>query len=274
MSVGELITAGLLTELGGETHNPHRKIDHIGAAVAHYCLPHAFHDGPVDIRIEEEGMWTRYPGNDQGESRYRIVIDPLDGTSDIARGRPYQAMGLLMTDTQGHFAASCVVGLSQPEILVADHNHAALLFCFHEGRTTLEPISLHRNDAVQTPLRVSVLKRRLTEHPEAYAFIDDSGAELTLDTFGGAGLLALVCGKVDAMIDLIKGQIWYEALPWGWTAEAIGCPVTAPDGSAIDFAGMLNESLADPDYRGRQQIVISRNREVADALVHMQASLA
>ncbi|MBI5449508.1 hypothetical protein HY948_04290 [Candidatus Gottesmanbacteria bacterium] len=265
-SVGELVQAGYLAETGGEVHNPHRRIDGIGAAVAYYYLPHAFPDMPVDIRIEEEGEWRRYPQNAYGDVPHcRIIVDPLDGTGDIPKGRPFQAMGILVTDADGRFVASCVVGLRRPEILVVDDTHATL-FDFDEKRFVLTPIPLQLDSGPREAVRVSVLKRRLEEDPGAYAFIDGERVQLVLDTFGGAGLLALAHNEVDAMLDW-KGQIWYEAVPWGMTAQQTGCPVTAPDGSAIDFAGMLAESLANPGYKGRQKIVIYRNPEVQAALL-------
>lgn len=264
--VGELVTEGFLKETGGQAHNPHRQIDRIGGAISNYYLFHTYSEVPVDIRTEEEGVWRRYPQNAQGEPYFRMVIDPLDGTSDIPRGRPFQAMGMVMTDHEGRFVASCVTGLRRPEVLVADGD-GARLFRFDEKRMALVPQSLHLDCTPHKPVRVSVLKRRLEEDPEAYAFIDGQNAALTLDTFGGAGLLALVSREIDAMMDRQKGQIWYEAVPWGMTAQAVGCPVTAPDGSAIDFAGILAESLINPNYNGRQKIVICRNREVQAALL-------
>mgnify|MGYP001561410245 FL=1 len=264
-SVGELVKAGYLMETGGEVHNPHQRIDAIGAQIAYFYLPRAFSTIPLDLHIEEEKVWKRYPVGAHGDPRYRIVIDPLDGTNDIAKGRPFQAMGILVTDADGRFMASCVAGLRRPEILVVDGTHAQL-FDFDEKRLTLTPEPLHVDAPVNGPIRVSVLKRRIEEQPDEYAFIDGSQIKLALDTFGGAGLLALAKGEIAAMLDR-KGQVWYEAALWGMTAQQAGCPVFAPDGSVIDFARLLADSLANPHYNGRQKIVICSNQQVAEKLL-------
>lgn len=255
-----------LDEISGSADNPCLTIDYIG----HQSLDDAIIDGqPTNtswLYIEElKSGKIPYPfisSNRMG------IFDPIDETSDIKRDKFTQTSGILIADRELDFYSAAVVSLVDNRILLLSRR-SALFMHYDENNDLIAPWMPHPgNIKKHSQLRIAILEKRIPEIL-ANTHLSINVKEITfIKTFGGFGLLELVDGKIDAMIDPVKGQPWYEAVLWGWCAERLGLVVTDPKGNHIDFLKILNFAKStDGANVPRVPIVISRNHELHNQLI-------
>jgi len=252
----------LLQPTGGHSYNPQRTIDEIGIAIADYIskLPTDMHN--FWIRTEENPVWSPgKPGEGFFEEADRFVfIDPIDETSAIPKGKRLQTSGIGIYNRDGELQGLGVISLVDDGIIFYAKNDSETVYTYPPQRAPEQ-----QSDA---PIRFATLTRRM--HALNNLPIASQGGEWTMDTVGGYGVCAMLNGTVDAMLDPVKGNPWFEYILWGPAAEKAGFVVTDPDGEPIDTASIVKYAIAkNPDDSYRIKFVISNNPETHKRILRL-----
>ena len=262
--------SGLTKGDWGSDYNPSLNIDIIGGLIASHIF--SSRPGPTSLFVEENKRWDKYGSRDLGE-RWIVMVDPLDETSGIKNDMKTQTTGMLVTDTNGEFLAGAVSSLVDNTILLVEKDGAVLInFDMKRQKVTTEKIT-RSNKKSLADFRVATLGRRFTksEQPLNKTQFSKNKQEPDLDSFGGYGLLSMIknghYGYIDAMIDPLMGQPWYEAVIWGYIAREMGLSVIGKDGMEIDFGSIIlkawEESDEIKDWKKRVPIIISQTPELS-----------
>ncbi len=252
----------LLQIVGGNTYNPECMIDVIGDDIATLLanqiknLPHLW------IRTEEGAAWENPKGDDTelSQGRYFAVIDPLDETGAISKGKRFQTSAIAIYSREGTLLTLGIVSLVDEKIMFFEHPDTVI------SPSTPSHTPDH-NDASQ-PIRIATMTRRMHALRDLPLF-QKEGA-WSMDTIGGYGLLAMNQGEIDAMIDPVKGNPWFEYLLWGPAAEKMGFTVTDPEGNPIDAKAIMKTALEkNPDNSYRIPFVTSRTPEIQSRILSL-----
>lgn len=255
--------SGMLEKTGGPDHNPTRAIDTVGSTVMQRIMGSI--STPALVYIEEEKRWLPFNRGSPGIP-VSITVDPLDETGPIRIGLRVQATAVTFADRFGEFIAGTIASLVDDELVLIEDGRVMTMRFYETSRgstrrSTIEPLARAAPEfrSVENA-RIATLPRRMHELQRLPMFRDRE----YLPTFGGYGLLEMIRGNIDIMLDPFKGQPWYEAVHWGPMAERAGLVVSDPLGMGIDFSNILSRAMHAEEV-GRVKMVIS-----AHPLLHEQ----
>lgn len=260
------LSAHLDTAIGnGPEYNPYKRIDLIPGIVAKKIWRNNPNQKHPQLFIEEDGFIES--GNFQMDRT--VIVDPLDGSSSIGTGLKDQVSGTVVCDGQGNFLVGGIASLVDNTLMIVENNKPPITLNYNELRGTIDEIHIVPTP-IHDPPRYQTLPRRLnTLSPD---FFRKFGYP-SLPTFGGYGVMMLVLGKQDFMIDP-KGQPVNEAAIWYNVAQAYGCVVAYPDGSTINLPPLVQMSVHDRNMDSRIPVVIYRNLDIYNQLYSTIAPLA
>jgi myo-inositol-1(or 4)-monophosphatase len=194
--------------------------------------------------LGEEGLLY-----DEGDSPFRWVIDPLDGTSNYVHRFPYYAVSVGL-ECAGELIAGAIFDPNRNEMFSAAKGQGALL---NEERISVSetPELEHAMCMASLPIRAG------RDHPAVQRFLKVLGVAQTVQRSGSAALnlCSVASGRVDAF--------WSTSLKaWDMAAGALivaeaGGVVTAVDGSLLDI--------------GRESLLAVNCSELARQLIEMLA---
>ncbi len=186
--------------------------------------------------LGEEGL-----NHDEGDSPFRWVIDPLDGTSNYVHRFPYYAVSVGL-ECDGQLIAGAIYDPNREEMFSAAKGQGALL----NGSSIAVSDT---PDLEQAMCMASLPIRAGRDHPAVQRFVKVLSVAQTVQRTGSAALnlCSVASGRVDAF--------WSTSLkPWDVAAGALivteaGGAVTAVDGSTFELAresllAVNGESLA------------------------------
>src|SRR4051812_10219937 len=188
-------------------------------------------DAPVRVVSEESGV------GGQETSAITVVIDPVDGSSNAARGIPYWATSLCALDSQGPLAAMVI-------------NQATGV-----SNTATRGGGAHRDGF---PLSVSMVTRAEDSVIALSAF---PGRMLAWKQFRALGSCALAlcdvaAGAFDGYMD--GGSVH---APWDYLGGLLIC--TEAGGTVIDVG---KRPLAVPDPNARRQLIAAGTPQLVEVL--------
>lgn len=255
-----LLASSLMETTDGEAYNPHRRIDEIGARLIERILVET--GITFDLHTEEEKQWKRIAPD--GHLPLIVVVDPLDGTGSIKKGLFDQATGILVADSECNFRAGLVASLVNHEMVLVEEESLPYFFSFDEGKMVISPRDLIEKETQSLEEAViAALPRRIPRlKKETSLFSRHQYPDNYFPSFGGYVLLSMLRGQIDAAIDPLRGQAWYEAVLWGWMGEKSGLIIVTDErGERIDFSRVLQEA-----HQGligeRVRLVMSRERKL------------
>lgn len=266
--VEELRAEGWLTPMEGDVYNPERPIDAIGPVVLDHLLPSTLMDRPHHLFVEETGLWVENNMDRSGPHVF-VTVDPVDGTNNIDTGHPYVASGMVILDEEGKLLGGSVVSLTGSELLVVDQTPR--IYEYDDIRGHLTEIIMQTKPAYG-PLRAAILGRRL-EDERIKDLVKKGILVVEHPTFGGWGLIELISGKIDLMIDPFVGQYWYEAVTWGALAQAFGLKVVFHyNGQPITLGEIIEMSRTfknkEDIKKHRIQVTIRRDEDILHRMLN------
>lgn len=126
------------------------------------------------------------------------------------------------------------------DLVLIEGGRAKVLDFDDQKLELFEPQLLAREQLNINNARIATLGRRINLLKDTELFKKRSCPDLL--TFGGYGLLCLMRGQVDVLLDPFKGQPWYEAVLWGWMAQEAGLVVSSEKGEPINFSQILENA--------------------------------
>jgi myo-inositol-1(or 4)-monophosphatase len=176
---------------------------------------------PDHCFLGEEGL--RY---DDGDPRFRWIIDPLDGTSNYVHRFPYYAVSIGL-EQDGELVVGVIFDPNRNELFSAASGQGARLNGQPIG-TSLEP------DIGKAMCMASLPVKARQEHPAVQRFLKVLDHAQTVQRTGSAALnlCCVACGRIEAF--------WSSSLqPWDQAAGALivreaGGLVTRTDGGPFD----------------------------------------
>lgn len=266
---------GLLTPIGGPSDNPHKPIDYIGADIAKSMLPYFLNvfGSSAHVHIEEEN-WKSFKRSKKTDTiindPFYIVVDPLDETSQIGVNK-YQTTGMIVANSEGTPVAGVIASLNGEDILLVSSRGSekpphVSHFSYDAQNNSLTPKQIiEKSKSAVERLRIATLQKRLKDPNDrrlAETHLFDSPNE-HIPTFGGFGVLEILNGNLDAMVDPFKGQPWYEAVVWGAIAQMAGLKVTDASGNDLNYAQIIHKSREPVDNDVlRVPIIISKDANI------------
>lgn len=255
------ISPDLLQPIGGAAHNPERRIDSIGSAVARVLSQESDKIPGLFMRTEESADWESLSTTNTSlqEGERFAVIDPLDMTSSITRGDRVQTTGIAMYDREGEIKALGIMSLVDDGFIFIE-NVDGKFFTYSTPERDSERLD-------NEPLRVAAKTRRM------YTLKDSplmQGNTWSLNCDSGFAALTLQEGKIDTIVDHIKGSLWYEVVIWARALQILGFPVTDKDGNAIDFGAAMRRVIE--KHEGdtyRIPFVISRTPDIHQKVLNL-----
>lgn len=231
LATGNLLkTAGsnLQEVTGGQNLNPERKIDLVGGEISDILIKEFLEINPektgLSVYVEERKKWEEHTAEAwpfRPENPGKILIDPCDETSSDL----YKTVGISIFDKDYNFLAGGIAGVSDETTVFIEGDRVDFVG-FDGGKNSLKnPLQVF---APQVPdrLKIAALGRRF-EDERMRKMVRELSPEgvIILPTFGGYGLLAMLRGEIDIMLDPFKGQPWYEAAQWVNLARKLGFTV-------------------------------------------------
>ena len=274
LSQSDIAESPLLHPIEKSEGNPPAVIDIAGGELIRAVVTSSVEDtGQIArIRIEEMKKWeditpTHQVRSDQGD--HLLLIDPIDETDGITSGNRAQTIGVLVAGPDGSFSAASVASLvpGDRRVLVVDGTTVHRLF-YNERSHSIRTADL----TTQSPwkegdrLRIATLPRRLDTLKQTPLF-QEYGDRIDIQpTFGGFALMDMIMpmGKqTHVMLDLKKGQPWYE--PWAWIAQQsanqTGLIVRGKHGNTLPFEHVF-QFIYEKGGNARIPQVICLNPEV------------
>lgn len=190
--------------------------------VADEAVLSVLHRAPVAVLSEESGTTGRT------DSQVTVVVDPIDGSTNFARGIPYWATSLCALDRSG-LSASLVV------------NHAT-----GEATRAVRGEGARRDGRAISPSEVEELGRALV----AYNGMPAGRFEWHTYRSLGSGALAL-CDVAAGVLDAFADAGAHHA-PWDYLGSLLACREV---GAAISEIG--GEELVTTDADARRQLVVA-----------------
>ena len=192
--------------------------DHTSQQAIHQFIAGRF---PHHDFLGEEGLCTAH-----ADSRYRWIIDPLDGTTNYVHGFPYYAVSIGL-EQQGELVAGAIYNPCTEEMFLAAAGCGATL--------NRKPLRCSKVEALAEAMTIASLPVASSPaDPAVQRFLKVLGHAQTVQRTGSAAmnLAYIAAGRVDAF--------WSASLkPWDMAAgvlivrEAGGC-VTKLDGSSFN----------------------------------------
>lgn len=258
------VSPDLLQPIGGSSYNPERSIDGIGSAVALYLsrqtedIPHFF------MRTEESVGWEAL-GNDEGlpqDGQRFAVIDPLDMTSSISKGDRTQSTGIAIYNREGQLQTVGIVSFVDDGFVFLERRGDEMAI-YPPRENTKNP-----QDDPGGPLRVATLLRRMYNLKDLPIFTQ--AGTWNMNCTSGFAVLGMDKGKIDAIIDPVKGNPWYEVVIWGAAAQGLGYPMSDKDGNRIDISETVRKVI--DKHEGdtyRIPFIISRTPKIHEQVLSL-----
>jgi len=264
-SPSRLLASSLSLECGGEAYNPHRRIDSVGGWLVRRMVRKR--SASIDLHVEEAG-WEVFHTN--GQEPLKVMVDPIDGTNGLINGNKDQATGIAIADTNNRFLAGAVASLVDNDLVLIENGSAKILEFDEQNFELSGRLLASREQRSIDQARFATLGRRMRLLRETELFEDRSCPDLLI--LGGYGLLCVLRGQIDVMLDPFKGQPWREAILWGWMAQESGLVVTDEKGEPIDFSQVLRDAHQrfvhrQEDELSRIKMVISTHQELHDQVL-------
>jgi len=258
-------TPSLLTQTGGPEYNPHLAIDEIGGDLVRMLLTEQSAVTPVKLFVEETPVWQFIPDHPLYVGKHLVMVDPVDETSALTAEPPraVQSTSIVITRPDGSFEAAAIASLVDQRIIMTEGNYTTYLFYDHNTkRLQMEyPIQQPWRTESKT-LRVAVLPRRLEAIKELSLFHDPEISINIQPTFGGFALLDMlfpIGAPTDVMVDITKGQPWYEL--WGYVANQAGAISRGNKGQIIHTEHII-QYASRHKVGPRVPVLICRNQEI------------
>lgn len=259
-SPSQLLASSLSRECGGEAYNPHRRIDELGGWLVRRMVGR--NAIPIHLYIEETG-WEAHHTN--GRESLRVIVDSIDGTNGLVDGNKEQATGIVIAGPDDGFRAGAIASLVDTELALIEGGSAKILNFDSQKDELSGPLLPPRKQRDVKQARFAVLGRRMELLQTTKLFKERPCPNLL--TFGGYGLLCVLRGQEDGLLDPFKGQPWREAVLWGWMAQEAGLVVTDEKGRPIDFSQVLRRAhqrfmLGQEEELFRVKMVITTHQEL------------
>lgn len=239
----------LYTDMGGDDFNPHRAIDTVGGELIKIIA--GMLNFPVRLHVEEDHKWLSVNDDKEGDPIF-MLVDPIDGTNS----KGMQTTGIIIADKNFRLLAGAVASLVDSRVALFENGKVRMWDFDHESLTLKEHQPKQERKDKPPFLRLATLPRRMEKLSGTRLFQTIGGSSLM--TIGGYGLLEMLDGKVDAMVDPLKGQKWEEVCIWQNLLQFIGMPVTYPDGTKIDFPVILRQAFFE-NKAPRTKVIASAN---------------
>ena len=224
---------------------------------------HVAHSGLPLVLYSEEGA-PRHLG--RGAPQMRVIVDPVDGSDNFARGLPFAAMsnfcaaiapptGLLDIAT---VRAAVIHPLAEPDTAFVLHHGAAHM------EQAGEAVPLRVNDTRTLP--EAMVSVELNHHAPGVPLAEVMGKARGVRTLGccSAALLAVARGQLDAHID-IRGRL----TPESWLAAA--AMVRAAGGEVMLLDAALERTQPPANLLQRCSLVAAASQELLDEiLMHLR----
>ena len=216
---------------------------HAGAGAQHPGQHHsdiAADRAALDVLLPAGmGVLSEESGRHQPDAEVTVVIDPLDGSTNAARGLPWYAASLCAVDAAGPLAAA-VVNLASGERFTATRGGGAHL----DG----EPIA----PTATTDLADAIVG--LSGYPAAHL----GWRQYRAWGAGALDLCSVACGRLDAYLDVSEGHHG----PWDYLAAALVCTEA---GAAV--GDVVGRDLVVLDHDARRAPVAAATPALYDALL-------
>ncbi len=188
----------------------------------------------------EEGL-----SKEEGNSPYRWIIDPLDGTSNYVHQFPYYAVSIGL-ERDNELIAGAIYDPNRDEMFSASTGNGAFL--------NKNPIRISNNSALSNAMCMASLPVKSDRnHPAVKQFLSVLEVAQTVQRTGSAALnlCAVASGRIDAF--------WSRSLkPWDMAAGVV----------IVREAGGQVTSMSGAEFNVHQPDLLSTNgTSVHDALV-------
>lgn len=242
----------LYSDMGGDDFNPHRVIDTVGGELIKLIAGRL--NFPVRLHVEEDHKWLSVNDDQEGDPIF-MLVDPIDGTNS----KRMQTTGIIIADKNFRLLAGAVASLVDPRVALFEKGRVKIWNFDHQSLTCIKHKLTQEKKDKPPFLRLATLPRRMEKLSATRLFQTIGGPSLM--SVGGYGLLEMLDGKIDAMVDSLKGQKWEEACIWQNLLQFIGMPVTYPDGTKIDFPVILRQAFTD-NIAPRTKVIASTNASI------------
>lgn len=237
--------SALLDRVGGPEGN--RVIDVAGGELIRAVVEADVEDTGqrIRLRIEEVKRWEDVTpqGIPTPRGEHLLLVDPVDETEAIKDELHVQSVGILATRPDGSFAAAAIASLvpADRRILLIEGKSVYRLFYNEQNETILPSLPLIAPTwRIGDRLRVATLPRRIPALRKTPLFEGYGDRIDIVPTFGGFALLGMLMPmgeRIHAMIDIQKGQPWYE--PWGIIAQQAGFIVRGRNTNPLPFEQLI-----------------------------------
>ncbi len=219
----------------------------------------------VDKRSEEyimEMIGKQFPGHSilteesppvEGDSPYRWIVDPLDGTTNYAHGYPFFSVSIAL-EREGEIIAGVVFDPIREECFQGFLRGGAFL---NGVRIRVSKVETLRRSLVATgfPYDINVAKKNNIDYFEAYA---KAAQALRRDGSAALDLCYLACGRFDGFWEL-KLKPWDTAAgsliaieAGGRVTGLAGEAYSIYDGDVLASNGNIHEEMKEVAQRVRR----------------------
>ncbi len=190
----------------------------------------------------------------EGESTYRWIIDPLDGTTNYAHGYPFFGVSVAV-EKGGKVLAGAVYDPLRDECFFARDGGGAFL---NERAIRVSSVDTLRKSLLATgfPYDINTSDESNIDYFEAYA---RAAQALRRDGSAALDLCYLACGRFDGFWEL-KLRPWDTAAGYLIVSEAGGMitglagePYSIYDGDILGSNGLIHDQMVDVAQRVRRR---------------------
>jgi len=247
----------LLKQTGGYDYNPTRNIDEVGTSIAATLAKEAKDIPNMWMHTEECADWmpTRSENGFWEDAETFAVVDPMDMTSSIPRGKRVQTTGVAIYSRDGSLRTVGIMSLVDEQFVFIENVDGVT--SVHSNKTDKrEDRSI--NDR---PIRYAAKVRRMFDMKDTP--LTSKKNVWSMDCDSGYATLGLHNEKIDTAVDHIKGNPWYEVVIWLRAAQALDMTVSDKDGNPIDLSAVMRRVIK--RHEGdtyRVPFVMSRTPEI------------
>lgn len=188
----------------------------------------------IERAFPRDGLLGEEHGEAQGNSEYRWVVDPIDGTKSFVAGVPLYST-LVALEYQGVPIAGAIWIPALGEAVVA----AAGLGAWHRppGQASWQPTRVSSRDDLAKSIFVTTQVDSFTARGSTQAFDSLQQAAWITRTWGdGYGYLLVATGRADVMVDPVVNP---------WDVAAIRPVIEEAGGRFSDWSGVATTKSKD-----------------------------
>jgi fructose-1,6-bisphosphatase/inositol monophosphatase family enzyme len=237
--------------------NPSYRFDEISNCILFEVLKK--HDFSCHVFSEEEHSWKTIGSNPQ----FHVICDPFCNSFLASRTFRDAAVAICISDLNGQLAVCAIGDLQIRRIYYADTDGAYVLED-HQGREILSRIRVSQTTAVEDAFVVTpLLKTSRRNQINSFDFFHQ--AKIIHGVDGAIMIARLAAGYVDAYLDPIKGQPFYE-IPCCELIIKAGGIVTDNCGKPFSLGAVISELIKSSDSRFK--IVAACTNSLHQELLH------